>query len=111
MPTEPSSTDDPNAFPTNPEYLDEAAAAAFLGIPPIRLLKWRKAHRVPHSKPTAKTVVYLKSDLVALLRATRVEATTPPPAPRSNPKSAAHRAAIASGQSAAWERRRVEHKS
>lgn len=98
----------PIAYASEAEFLDEVSAATFLNIPLIRLQKWRKGGRIPYFKPTHKTVLFDKRDLIALMTATRVEATTPPPAPRSHPKSPEHRAAIAAGQSAAWERRRAE---
>lgn len=91
-----------------PDYLDEASAADFIHVPVGRLKKWRKEGRVAHFKPTHQTVLYDRRDLIALMEATRVEATIEPPVPRSRPKSDAHRRAIAEGQRKAWERRRAK---
>lgn len=91
-----------------PDFLDEPSAADFLHVPIGRLKKWRKEGRVAHFKPTHQTVLYDRRDLLALMEATRVEATIEPPAPRSRPKSDAHRRAIAEGQRKAWERRRAK---
>lgn len=91
-----------------PDFLDEPSAANFLHVPLGRLRKWRKEGRVAYHKPTHQTVLYDRRDLIALMEATRVEATIEPPAPRSRPKSDAHKRAIAEGQRKAWERRRAK---
>jgi hypothetical protein len=57
------------------DLLDEKQAAAFLHITPRVARLWRTTRGLPHFKPTKKTTLYRRSDLLAWLEQTRVATT------------------------------------
>jgi hypothetical protein len=57
---------------TGDELLTEAQAAEFLHQKPRTLRDWRRRRGLPHFKPTQKTVLYRKADLLAWLERYRV---------------------------------------